>query len=373
MHIGIDARFLQGPNTGVTNYLNNLLSGISRIDKDNDYTVFLSDRSYAPRVPSSGNFKVRVNTSNSFVWKNIWLPKEVKMLGIDLVHFPAYTGSIACVGNNVVTVHDLIHKVNPGWFSLKERLLINLPVSIAIKKADAIIADSESTKRDIIKYYNLREDKITVTLLAADSTFSPINDINRIDKLKKKYSIDSDFILNVGVLFKRRNIERLIEAFALLRRDKNSSLKLVIAGPGRKYFDLESIIGKNAVRGEVIYLGYVDQDDLPLLYNACTFFVYPSLYEGFGLPVLEAMSCSKPVITSNVSSLPEILGDSGILIDPYDTQSLYRAMHKLANDAKLREELGVRALERSKCFSWDKMAAETIQIYEDILSSRKNR
>jgi len=364
MHIGIDARFIQWQNTGVGNYLVNLLKGLSRIDRVNTYSIFLSKVNCNGKIPEVDNFSVRANPAHSLIWKNVWLPREVRKAGIDVVHFPAYTGSFISVGRNVVTIHDLIHKVNPEWFSRRELLLIDLPVSNGIRKANKIITVSESAKRDVMKYYGVKDEDIAVTLEAADVSFRPIQDTLLLENLKKKYTIDTEFILYVGVLFKRRNIARLLEAFTMLREDKNIKHKLVIAGPGKKYFSLDQLIDKFGIRNDVIYLGYVEQDDLPLLYNAASFFVYPSLYEGFGLPVLEAMSCAKAVITSNVSSLPEVIGDAGLLIDPVNTEELYHALYLLSKNTVLREKLGAMALERSKLFSWDEMARQTVKVYE---------
>lgn len=373
MHIGIDARFVQGPNTGVTNYLINLLKGLSRVDQNNSYSVFLSNPSYNGRTPEAKNFRTEVNTANAFIWKNVWLPQQVRRLKIDIMHFPAYTGSFAYIKNNVVTIHDLIHKVNPRWFSRKELLLMELPIRLAIKRAAKIIAVSENTKKDIMKYYKVEDKRIAVTLEAADTSFRPISDLSTLDYIKKKYALDADFILYVGVLFKRRNIPRLLEAFALLRQDKNIKHKLVIAGPGRDYFNLTEHINKHNLKDKVIYLDYVQQEDMSLLYNAATFFVYPSLYEGFGLPVLEAMSCGKAVITSCVSSLPEVAGNAALLIDPNNTEELCDAMYRLIKDSALRQNLGRIALERSKIFSWDRMAEGTIKIYRDVMNmDRKN-
>jgi glycosyltransferase involved in cell wall biosynthesis len=366
MHIGIDARFVQGPNTGVTNYLLNLLSGISRVDRDNTYSIFLSDPAYINRVPQARNFRVRLNTANALIWKNLWLPQEVKRLGIDCFHFPAYTASFANIGKNVVTIPDVIHKVNPDWFSFKERILLSLPINLAIKKADRIIAISQSTKRDIMKYYNVPDEKISVTLLAADESFRQIDEPSIKEYIKRKYAIDSDYILNIGVLFKRRNLERLLEAFSILKKNSGIKHKLVIAGPGREYFNLGEYIARYGLKQEVIYLGYIQQDDLPLLYNAALFFVYPSLYEGFGLPVLEAMSCGKAVIASKTSSLPEVVGDAGILVDPFKKEEFYQAMHRLIIDEGLRNELAMKGLKRAELFSWDSLAAETVSIYKSF-------
>lgn len=368
MHIGIDGRFLQGKNTGVTNYLFNLLKGIKRLDTQNTYSIFLSNPDYNSRIPDSSNFYPRSNSINALIWKNLWFPKEVNRLKIDLVHFPAYTGSFVNIGDNVVTIPDVIHKVSPNWFSCKELVLLGLPIKLAIRKAKRIIAISENTKRDIIKYYRVPEEKIRVTLLAADDSFCPVNNSALLEAVKIKYAIDGDFIFNVGVLFKRRNIPRLLEAFSILKKDKTFQHKLVIAGPEKEGFNLAEHIEKYSINDDVIYLGYIEQSDMPLLYNAASFFIYPSLYEGFGLPVLEAMSCGKAVITSNVSSLPEVLGNTGILVDPYKTEDLCQAMDKLARDDVLRDQFGRAALERSKIFNWDNLASETIAVYKEVIS-----
>lgn len=366
MRIGIDARFVQGANTGVTNYLLNLLRGIAREDKRSIYNIFLSDPDYSNRIPSSSNFHIRINTLPALLWKNLWLPGKSRQLKIDAMHFPAYTASFVEMKNTIVTIPDVIHKVNPYWFSRKELFLIELPVRMAIKKARKIIAISESTKRDIIRYYNISPEKIAVTLLAADSSFAPIAGQMSLADVKNKYNLSSDFILCVGVLFKRRNIERLLKAFSILKKKKGIEHKLVMVGPGRTYSPLGRYIDSYGLKGEVVYLGYVEQEDMPLLYNAASFFVYPSLYEGFGLPVLEAMSCGKAVITSNVSSLPEVAGDAGLLIDPYNTRELCEAMLRLIGDISFRKSIEEKALLRSKAFSWDRMSRETIKVYEEL-------
>lgn len=365
MRIGIDGRFVQGQNTGVTNYVVNLLRGIDKIDRNNDYNVFLSDHSYKNRIPVSSNFQVKINSVNPLIWKNIWLPAKCRKLKIELMHFPAYTASFIKAGKrNIVTIPDVIHKVNPNWFSRKELILLDLPISFAIKNSDVLIAISENTKKDIIKYYNVPEEKIFVTPLAVDESFKPIEQPSLYEYLKNKYSIDCEFILNVGVLFKRRNIPRLLEAFSILKKNKKIKHKLVIIGPGKKYFNLNDYIDRYKLKQDVIYLGYVEQADMPLMYNAASFFIYPSLYEGFGLPVLEAMSCAKAVITSNASSLPEVLGDGGISVDPYNIGELYDAMFRLIEDIQLRKRMEMRALELSKSFSWEQTAKQTIWIYE---------
>lgn len=371
MHIGFDARYVQGPNTGVTQYILNLLNGISRIDKNNTYSIFLSNLNYCNKIPAVDNFDIKVNSSNSLIWKNVWLPKEIRRLNIDVVHFPAYTGSFVNTGKNVVTVHDVMHKVNPGWFSKKELILMDFPMQVAVRKATKIIAVSESTKRDIIKFYRIPEEKIAVTMAAVESYFKPINDLALLQGIKNKYKIGCDFILHVGVLFKRRNIVRLLEVFSLLKKDGNVEQKLVFVGPGKSYFKINEHIQKYKLDNDVIYLGYVEQEDMVLLYNAASFFVYPSLYEGFGLPVLEAMSCGKAVITSNISALPEVVGDAGLLIDPYNTQQLYDAMYRLVKDSSLRGDLGRKAYERSKFFSWEKKVRQTMAVYEDAVRNRR--
>jgi len=237
----------------------------------------------------------------------------------------------------------------------------------SIKNADMIIAVSENTKKDIINCFNISSDKIQVVYEGVDDFFKIINDKGRLEQVRKKYNISKDFILNVSMITPRKNLITLIKAFKLLRDSKNIKCQLVIAGgKGWWYEDVFKTVSALRLEDEVIFTGYVPDEDLLYLYNAATLFAYPSLYEGFGLPILEAMSCGCPVVASNVSSIPEVCEDAALMINPKDVEELSQAMYKLIIEGSLRQMLIKKGLERVKQFSWRKTAEQTLEIYNKL-------
>jgi len=232
--------------------------------------------------------------------------------------------------------------------------------------ADQIIAISNSTKQDLIRYFQVPEEKITVTHLAADECFQPLP-FDKVQVFREKYGLDFPFILYVGTLEPRKNLPTLIKAFYYLKK-KNIHHKLVIAGgKGWKYDPIFQTISDLNLIKDIHFTGYVPKEDLPLLYNAADAFVYPSLYEGFGLPPLEAMACGCPVITSNTSSLPEVVGDAGIMINPCDYDKLAEAIDNIISDTDLKIQFSKMGQVRAAQFSWNKCAEETLKIYNDLI------
>jgi glycosyltransferase involved in cell wall biosynthesis len=226
-----------------------------------------------------------------------------------------------------------------------------------------IISISHHTKYDMLKHFKIPEDKIKVIHLAANECYKPLKE-DEIYKINEKYSLNHPYILYVGGLEPKKNIPTLLKAFYKLKKhDVNH--KLVITGEKRwNYKSIFETIDKLNLQKEVIFTGYIPDEDLPALYNAADLFVYPSLYEGFGLPPLEAMACGTPVITSNTSSLPEVVGDAGIMVNPYDIDELTNKMYKVLTNEGLTEELSKKGLERAKLFSWKKCAEETLNTYK---------
>ena len=236
-----------------------------------------------------------------------------------------------------------------------------------LKRSDKIIAVSYSTKQDLMNYFKISDNKIKVIYEAADQIFQPLSS-EKVQHFKDKYDLNYQYILYVGTLEPRKNIPLIIKAFYILNKE-GFQHKLVIAGKkGWKYKTIYQLIDKLNLQKEVIFIGFIPDNDLPALYNAANLFVYPSLYEGFGLPPLEAMSCGCPVITSNISSLPEVVGDAGIMIDPYSVDELYEAMHKVLINEIVRKDMIKKGLERSQMFSWTKTAEETLKIYKEALN-----
>ena len=376
MKIGIISDRLNRSRTGIGNYTYNL---IKELGKKNENRECISLISYE----SSGLFPnldeiiiknpLKRVTRKSFYFWHIYLQFRLKKnnFNLDIVHSPENAALFAKLKHQrkVITVHDTTGYLFSETFTLITRLRCGLLFPRTLRTADKIIADSNSTKRDLINYFNVPAEKIKVILLAADEKFKPL-DHEEINEVKQRYKLDFPFILYVGTLEQRKNIPTLIKAFYKLKKDETKQKLVIAGGKGWKYKEIFETIDKLNLQKDVIFTGYVLDEDLPALYNAADLFVYPSLYEGFGLPPLESMACGTPVITSNTSSLPEVVGDAGIMVDPYDVDRLADAMHKVLSNEELREDMIKRGLERAKMFSWDKTARETLRVYEEVYNER---
>jgi glycosyltransferase involved in cell wall biosynthesis len=277
-----------------------------------------------------------------------------------------------CPYSRIVTIYDLTPVVLKGAHRADFRFKFGKEVSHAARRADKIIAISQSTKKDLINLLGAKPEKISVVYPGYDDDiFKPSPDPHKIETALRKYGIIRSYIIYVGILEPKKNILRLVEAFASLKREGKIVHKLVIAG--KRAWGDETVfqaVRRNGLEGEVIFTGYVPQEELPLLMSGADVFVFPSLHEGFGIPPLEAMACGTPVIASNASSLPEVVGDAGILVDPYNVDEIAEAIYKVVSDGKLREQMRRKGLERAKLFSWKKAAQQTLQILEDTYSSR---
>jgi len=236
------------------------------------------------------------------------------------------------------------------------------------KSATKVISVSQSSKRDIVRYLNIPPDKIEVIYNAVSNIFKPMNGLNLKDQLRTKFGVSGDYLLYVGNLMPHKNLKRLIYAFYRLRRKLKKDYNLVIVGEGIPHYrELRVLANDLGLKDNVIFLGFIAKKWLPILYNEAKVFVFPSQYEGFGLPPLEAMACGTPVITSNTSSLPEVVSDAGLLIDPYNVEELIEAMERCLTDDNLRAELIEKGLQRVKLFSWERTAQRTLEIYQTIL------
>jgi len=283
----------------------------------------------------------------------------------DIVHLPNQNfGRFALFRKNpyIVTVHDLIRfyfHFDPE--KIGERMLLKLDIR-GIKRASHIIATSQSTKQDLIRYMKIPESKITVVYDGIDhDVFRPYDVRLRL--------LDKPYVLYVGSERPRKNLERLFEAFAILKKDF-ADLKLLKIGPVGRYDEyrrnLERKLASLRITREVAFIDYVSEQDLVSYYRSAVLLAYPSLYEGFGLPPLEAMSCGCPVVTSNVSSLPEVVGEAGIMVEPRGVEGLAQAMRRVLTDGKLRDDMARRGLEQSMKFSWEKTAEQTQEVYNRV-------
>jgi len=300
------------------------------------------------------------------LWSQILSLQKKIFSKFDVVHNPAHFPLLFKPSlRYVCTIHDITPILHPQFHPLWRTLYSRIALPRLISCSDKIIADSQQTKKDLISYYHVPEDKIKVIYLGASEEYKKL-DLPAVDAIRQKYHLKDQFILFIGNLEPRKNIPNLIRAFFLCRKH-NVDLKLVIAGKkGWKFEEIFTTISQHHLEDSVVFLDYVPHEDLPALYNAASLFVYIPFYEGFGLPVLEAMRCGLPVITSNVSSLPEIVGAGGIMVDPSDVKGIAEKMTLLLSDKDLREE-NMR-YNRSRCslFSWENCARQTQDVYNEV-------
>jgi glycosyltransferase involved in cell wall biosynthesis len=264
----------------------------------------------------------------------------------------------------VVTIYDLSFITHPDLHLPANVAHCLAGTRLAIEHADAIIAISEHTRRDLIERLAAPAERITVTPLAHDASFVRVADPRRLAAVRKRYRLPEHFILFLGALEPRKNLPRLIEAYATLPAELRRDVKLVVAGMSGWLNDsVHGRVGELGLEKSVHFAGYVHADDLSAVYSLATTLAYPSLYEGFGLPVLEAMACGTPVLTSNVSSLPEVAGDAATLVDPLDVSSIASGLHGMLESPSLRAELAGRGRARAASFSWDRCARQTLEVY----------
>lgn len=373
MKIGIDGRAAKWyRGTGIGTYTHELILGLNNVDSSNDYTIFLPNCSSLMNMNS--NFKTHLITSavSDNFWDEVHVPNVLDNENMDLYHVPQ-NGVGLCPNINckkVITLHDIIPLRMPKTVSDKYLNIFNNELPNIIESSEGIITVSEFSKKDISKEFNYPEDKIYVTHLAAEDIYRPLNKLSCKDYIKNKYKICDDFILYVGGFSPRKNILGLIEAFSLINPSKRKRTKLVITGTkGISYDIYKSRAEVLSVLEDVIFTGFIPLEDLPLFYNGASVLVYPSFYEGFGLPPLEAMACGTPVISSNVTSLPEVCLDSALLIDPYNVYDLSESIERIINDEELSKKMIKKGIQRSLNFSWDRTSKNTLKAYMSILNN----
>lgn len=346
MKIVIDRQSTGGKKTGYGFYLANLLAELEKIKDGNELL-------YIDKIEGD------LNTPKRIWWDQMGLARAAKKKKADLLFVPSFSCPIFYRGKKVVTAHDLIGRLFPENFSFSAKLYWDKILPYSFTRADHVIAPSENTKEDLMKLLNIPEKNISVIYEGAGAHFKQMDKQEAKDKIKNKFNINKNFILAVSTIEPRKNYKRLIEAFNKLE-DKN--INLVIVGKKAWGDDLE-------FNDRIIHIDYVETEDLAALYNACSLFTMVSLYEGFGLPVLEAMACGAPVLTSNTSSLPEVAGKAGELTDPKSVSEISAKMKMIMEEENLQKEMSEKSLERAKKFSWTKTAEETLKVFENVLHS----
>jgi len=369
MKIAIDGRGVNLYNgTGIGTYTENVLKNLINIDTVNNYHVFWSGKNFES-IKKENCKVIMTSKKHQRFFEDYYFPENISKENIDIYHMPqngiGLSPNISC--KKIVTIHDLIPYVMPETVGRGYLLKFLKEMPIIIGNSDGIITVSEFSKRDILKYFPIDESKIFVTPLAADSKYTPLDKLHCKSFLEKAYNLVNPFILYLGGFSERKNVASAITAFSKVYKDLNKNYNLVIVGDYRDSSQkLVKLTNELNMQSHVIFAGFVPEEHLPLFYNCCEALIYPSFYEGFGLPPLEAMNCGTPVIASNLTSIPEVVGDAGILINPYNIEDISLAIGNLLSNEKLRSELSAKALARAKQFSWQNTAGRTLKVYESI-------
>lgn len=372
MNIAIDVRGINlYRGTGIGTYTENFVRELLNTDNKNLYTLYWYGTGYNNFIKSNSKINIVSKGSHSF-FEKYYFPENIIKNNIEIYHVPqngiGLNPNIPCI--KVCTVHDLIPYIMPETVGKGYLLKFLKNMPFIIENSDAILTVSEYSKKDILKYFPIDENKIFVTPLAANYNYKPLNKENCKKFIYKNYEIDGPFILYLGGFSKRKNIKNLIISFSEANKKLTQKHKLVIIGLCRdELINLKDLCRNLNISNDVIFTGYIEEKLLPLFYNAAEIFVYPSLYEGFGLPVLEAMSCKTPVITSNTSSIPEITGNDALLINPLDTSELRDSILKVLEDNKLKQKLSIDGFNRSKRFSWKNTSNKTLEAYKNIYTN----
>ena len=368
MHIAIDAHSVGAGLAGNESYATNLIEALAEIDSVNDYTLYVTRNEAVNRFSKRWpNFRVRTTLPHTpLIRIPLTLSAELRKHPVDVLHVQ-FTAPPFAPCPLVVSIHDLSFEHLPETFNRRSRAQLRLTVRRSARKAARIVSLSEHGKRDIIATYGISPELVTAIPLAAPPHFEPVANERELQRIRHTYGIAQDYILSVGSIQPRKNLSRLLSAYARLRGARpNSKLpQLVIVGKRAWLYDetLKSIDESGAGRS-VIVTGYVPGNDLPALYSGALCFVYPSYFEGFGLPPLEAMKCGTPVIAGNRTSLPEVVGDAGLMVDPFDVEALASAIEQLIDNPDFRLQLSVKGLNRARMFDWRETARRTLEVYQ---------
>ena len=369
--IGIDARMYGYAQTGIGNYIRHLLYCIFETDKKNEYVIFLMPEEYDNfDLPNERIKKVKVS-AKWYGWKEqLLFPFQLYKENLDLMHFTHFNSPILYFKRSIVTIHDITPSFFPGhkMKSIIRKIGFKTVFFSSVKKAVKVIAVSENTKNDIVNHFKIKKDKINVIYEGTDSQFKIINDDQRTTEIKRKYGITKSFIFYTGVWRDHKNLVGLIKAFGILRNKYKLDYQLVLGGKEDPYYpEVRETWEKLKLEQWIVRTGFIDQKDLPLFYNMAETFIIPSFYEGFGLIGLESFACGTPVISSNTTSLPEILGTAAIYFDPNNSEEMAEKIKLVLTNKKLYNELIEKGFEQVRKYSWETMGKETMRVYKKIL------
>jgi len=355
MKIAIDAR--KWRDYGIGTYVRNVVRHLAQIDRETTYLVFCNPADESALRDLAENFVPVVDSSAGYsLREHISLPLKLRSLGAELLHSPHYVRPLLCTIPSVVTIHDCIHLLFPQY--LPNRMAFRYArfvMGSAIRNSSIVFTVSEASRADILRFYPSTDPaKVHVVPNAIDAELLVDPGEAERERVRERYQIRGRFVLFAGNVKPHKNLERLIRAFARVRcQEGNEDLRLVVIGDDvSRYASLRRTADEAGVRQEVRFFGFVPHETLAALYRMATVFAFPSLYEGFGLPPLEAMACGTPVVTSRISSLPEVVGDGALLVDPYNEDDIAQGIARVLDDEDLRARLVERGLERAASYSW---------------------
>jgi glycosyltransferase involved in cell wall biosynthesis len=369
MKITLNLRALQ-PRYGFARYAENLILHLAKIDHENEYTVYVRTEGFPELDDLGPNFRVRrarAHPALRIPWEQVVLPLHLLRQRVSVFHDLGFGTSVLRVCPKVITIADMTIFRMPHVFERPRRLFFQTILPVMLRAADVVVAISESAKRDILEIVGIPEKKIKVIYLGRDERFRPVQDERRLAEVRARYGLDRKVILFVGIIqARRKNVVGLVEAYARLADLRKQYCLVIAGGDPAACPELDPILARDGLAEDVFCLGFVPDEDLPALYSLADLFVYPSFYEGFGLTVLEAMSCGVPVVASNAASIPEVVGDAGILVDPARTDEISHAIQRVLSDSALRADLAQASLRRAECFSWTRTARETLEVYRTL-------
>jgi glycosyltransferase involved in cell wall biosynthesis len=367
VRIGIDARKLH--DFGIGTYIRNLLRQLARMDRQTEFVILCRPEDRETLAALGENFRAVVETAGNYsILEQVAIPLALKREGVTLFHAPHYVLPPLVRCTSVVTIHDCIHLMFPQY--LPNRFAYwyaRTSIGLAARRATRIMTVSESSKRDILKFVDTEPGKIDVIYNAYDERFAIDPREEDVVRVRERYQLESEFVLYAGNVKPHKNLERLIDAFHLVRKRGLDHLKLVLIGDEiSKYTALRRAVHHHQLHKYVRFLGYLPEETLAVMYRLAGVFVFPSLYEGFGLPPLEAMASGTPVVTSNVSSLPEVAGDAAVLVDPYDPHAIAEGIYQVLTDEQLRRDLRRKGVARAGMFSWEQSVRRVRAIYGEV-------
>ncbi|GBC95572.1 GDP-mannose-dependent alpha-(1-6)-phosphatidylinositol monomannoside mannosyltransferase [bacterium HR16] len=377
MRVGINVHLLSTTHTGIQHYIRALVPEMATQATSHEIVLY----GESAQLPVPAGEQVRWvpasrplrSGAQRVLWEQTVLPRQLRRDGVDVFFSPAFVLPILWGGAGVVTVHDLNFEVSPETIHPVRRAYLRRITRWSAQRARKVIAISQSTASDIVRLYSVPSQKLVVIPYGLDAMFNPENARALEPMVRKRYSLPERFLLFVGTLEPRKNLPRLLEAYTLARRQANLPPLVLVGAPGWQHERILAQARRLGIERHILFAGYIPREHLPGVYAAASALLYPSLYEGFGLPPLEAMGCGTPVLASNTSAMPEVVGDGGILIDPRDVQKIADGILRITLDEMLRQQVIKRGLERAKLFRWDEVAEHTLRVLEEAYSPSSAR